>query len=61
MGLVAHPLKGAVQKDLRQARYTIDIISMLEEKTRGNVTAEERKVMERVLGDLRMRFLEATK
>jgi hypothetical protein len=38
----------------------IDILSLLEEKTRGNLTAEERQVLEQVLYELRMRYIEAS-
>jgi DNA replication initiation complex subunit (GINS family) len=36
----------------------IDILTVLEEKTRGNLTAEERQLIEQVLFELRMRFVE---
>ena len=36
----------------------IDILSLLEEKTRGNLTAEERQLLEQVLFELRMRYVE---
>jgi len=38
----------------------IEILSLLEQKTRGNLTAEERQVLEQVLYELRMRFVEAS-
>ena len=38
----------------------IDILALLEEKTRGNLTAEERQVLEQVLYELRLRFVEAS-
>jgi hypothetical protein len=47
--------------DLEAASQLIDIIAMLEEKTRGNLTAEERQLMDQVLYELRMRFVEAKK
>jgi hypothetical protein len=61
MGLVEHPLKKQVTKDLRAARYAIDLVAVLETKTRGNLTDEEKRVLERVLADLRVRFVEASK
>ena len=39
----------------------IEILSLLDQKTRGNLTAEERQVLEEVLFELRMRFVEATR
>ena len=38
----------------------IDILALLEEKTRGNLTAEERQLLEQVLYELRMRFVEVS-
>ena len=45
--------------NLDGAAQMIDILSLLDEKTRGNLTAEERQVLEQVLYELRMRFIEA--
>jgi Domain of unknown function (DUF1844) len=47
------------EPDLDGASQMIDILSLLEEKTRGNLTPEERQVLEQVLYELRMRFVEA--
>ena len=47
--------------DLDAAAQLIEIIAMLEEKTRGNLTAEERQLMDQVLFELRMRYVEAKK
>jgi hypothetical protein len=49
------------EPDLEAAAQLIDIIAMLEEKTRGNLTAEERQLIEQVLFELRMRFVDAKK
>jgi uncharacterized protein DUF1844 len=38
----------------------IEILALLDEKTRGNLTAEERQMLEQVLYELRMRFVEAS-
>ena len=38
----------------------IEILGLLDEKTRGNLTAEERQMLEQVLYELRMRFVEAS-
>ena len=45
--------------NLDGAGQMIDILALLEEKTRGNLTLEERQVLEQVLYELRMRFVEA--
>jgi hypothetical protein len=43
--------------DLRAARQMIDMLSMLREKTRGNLTPDEAASLERILTDLRMQFV----
>jgi uncharacterized protein DUF1844 len=46
--------------NLEGAAQMIDILTLLEEKTRGNLTIEERQVLEQVLYELRLRFVDAT-
>jgi hypothetical protein len=46
--------------NLEGAAQMIDILALLEEKTRGNLTLEERQVLEQVLYELRLRFVEST-
>jgi len=48
------------EPNLEGARQMIDILALLEEKTRGNLTAEERQVLESVLYELRLRFVEVS-
>ena len=48
------------EQNLEGAAQMIEILTLLEEKTRGNLTAEERTLLEQVLYELRMRFVEAT-
>jgi hypothetical protein len=45
--------------NLEGASQMIEILAMLEQKTRGNLTAQERSLLERVLYDLRMRYVAA--
>ena len=47
--------------DLEAAGQMIDILALLEEKTRGNLTAEERQLLEQGLYELRLRFVEVKK
>ncbi len=48
------------QVNLEGASQMIAILALLEEKTRGNLTASERQVLEEVLYELRLRFVEAS-
>ncbi|MFL5308751.1 MAG: DUF1844 domain-containing protein [Polyangia bacterium] len=61
LGELEDPEAGAARPDLAMAKHTIDILSMLEEKTKGNLTPAEEKLMESLLFDLRLRYVEATK
>ncbi len=47
-------------KNLPLAKQTIDLIGLLQQKTKGNLTSDEEKLMESVLYDLRMRYVKAT-
>lgn len=48
------------EPDLDGARQMIEILALLDQKTRGNLTAEERQILEQVLYELRLRFVEAS-
>jgi Domain of unknown function (DUF1844) len=61
LGELEHPDVGGPQKDLALAKHTIDILVMLEEKTRGNLTPAEEKLIGSLLYDLRLRYVEAQK
>lgn len=58
LGEIPNPLTDQTETDLDAVREFIDIISLLQEKTRGNVDAAEARLFEKVLYDLRMRFVE---
>lgn len=61
-GDLPDPMTGAkAEPNLEGAAQMIEILALLEEKTRGNLTAEERQLLEQVLYELRMRFVDATK
>jgi hypothetical protein len=60
LGDAPHPEDGSAQENLLLAKQTIDIIGMLEEKTRGNLTPEEEKFLENLLVDLRLRYVQKT-
>jgi hypothetical protein len=60
LGDVPDPAGGHDGQDLPAAHQMIDILALLEEKTRGNLTAEERQLVEQLLYELRMRFVEVS-
>jgi hypothetical protein len=60
-GDLADPLSGErAEPNLDGARQMIEILGLLEQKTRGNLTAEERQILEQVLYELRLRFVDAS-
>ena len=61
LGLAPDPVTGEKKNELGLAKQTIDILGMLEEKTKGNLTNEEKQLMESILYDLRLRYVEAAK
>ena len=61
LGEISDPHTGEKKKDLALAKQSVDIISMLKEKTKGNLIEEEEKLLEHLLYDLRMRFVQASK
>ena len=57
-GDVPDPTTGETRApNLEQAGHVIEVMAMLEEKTKGNLTAEERQFLEQVLYELRLRFV----
>ncbi|MGO8971802.1 MAG: DUF1844 domain-containing protein [Myxococcaceae bacterium] len=60
MGASAHPDTGLVQRDEALARQSLDLLALLKEKTRGNLTPEEERLFSTLLTDLRLKFLGAT-
>ena len=62
LGDVPDPVSGQTgQVNLQAARQMIEILALLEEKTRGNLSAEERQLLEQIVYELRLRFVEVSK
>jgi hypothetical protein len=61
LGEAPHPETDSMEQNLDLARQTIDLLGLLEEKTKGNLTGEEERLLGQVLFDLRMRFVETQK
>src|SRR5687768_7865611 len=61
-GDVPDPVSGqTAQPNLPAAQQMIDILALLEEKTRGNLSAEERQLLEQIVYELRLRYVEVSK
>jgi len=58
LGLVENPITGKGETNLNQARHFVDTIALLKEKTEGNRTEEETAVIENVLHELQMLFVQ---
>lgn len=52
---------GGDAKDLELARQDIDLLGVLQDKTRGNLTGDEERLLTQALTDLRMRYVEVTR
>ena len=61
LGEIANPMSGKVEIDVPVAKQMIDILGMLKDKTRNNLNASEDRLMEDILFDLRMKYVEAVK
>ena len=60
-GDLPDPVSGErMEPNLDGAAQMIEILTLVEQKTRGNLTAEERQLLEQVLYELRLRFVEAS-
>ncbi len=59
IGLVPDPNSNSVSVNLELARQNIELLAMLQEKTKGNLEADEHKLLDELLFDLRMRFVDA--
>ena len=59
-GEIPDPSSGNKKKNLAMAKHTIDILAMLDEKTRGNLTRDEEQLFKNILYDLRMRYVKET-
>jgi hypothetical protein len=61
MGKLANPVTGEVERDLAQARMSIDMIEMLQRRTQAERTARETEYLDKVLFELRMNFVDESK
>ena len=57
----SHPDGQQSERSLTLARQSIDLLGVLQEKTKGNLTGEEERLLDQALLDLRLRFVEVSK
>ena len=58
LGDAPDPSGGVPRREVAMAKQTIDLLAVLQEKTTGNLTGEEERLLDQVLYDLRMRYVE---
>lgn len=61
LGAMPHPATGQRTVDLETGKYWIDVLAMLSEKTEGNLHAQEKRLFDGLLSDLRMQFVALTR
>ncbi|NJL24907.1 MAG: DUF1844 domain-containing protein [Calothrix sp. SM1_5_4] len=60
MGLEKNPQTGQYEKDLNLARFNIDMLSLLKDKTRNNLDKDEQQFLDSVISDLQLKFVYAS-
>ncbi|HLN99458.1 MAG TPA: DUF1844 domain-containing protein [Pyrinomonadaceae bacterium] len=60
LGMMEHPVTGKREVDLELGKHWIDVLGMLQQKTRGNLLVQEQQILEGLLADLRMQFVSLT-
>ena len=58
LGKIANPINGEVKRDLEKAQQAIDMLEMLEEKTKGNLSEELDKTQAMMLSELRLNYVD---
>ena len=61
LGMVPDPESGKIARDLSVAEHNVELLAMLETKTKGNLTQNEAKLISSLLYDLRLKFVAAKK
>jgi hypothetical protein len=61
LGLAPRPDTNKTAVDLEMARQNIDLLELMQKKTQGNLTADEAKMLERMLYEIRTKYLEVSK
>ena len=60
MGKLTSPITGKVERDLHQAKITVDMLDMIQKKTEGNLDENEEKILDTVMMELQMNYVDET-
>lgn len=58
LGKIVSPITGQVDRDLAMAKGTIDLLEMIQRKTQGNLDADEKQLLEHILYELRLNYVD---
>lgn len=58
LGKIPNPMTNKVERDLEQARMSIDLLDMLKARTKGNLSEDEARMLEQVLRELKLNFVD---
>ena len=58
LGKIKNPVSDKIERNMEQAQQSIDMIEMIREKTKGNISADEQKLMDSLLTELRLNFID---
>jgi hypothetical protein len=58
LGKIPNPMANKVERDLEQARMSIDLLDMLKARTQGNLSEDESRMLEQVLRELKLNFVD---
>jgi hypothetical protein len=61
LGKIPSPITNKVEMSLESAKISIDMLEMMKVKTKGNLSAEEEKILENVITDLQLNYIDAMK
>lgn len=61
LGIIPNPVTNQKEENIPEAKFIIDTLGMLQEKTKGNLNQEEKNLLENLLYELRLQYVDKTK
>lgn len=58
LGKIPHPMTNKIERDIEQARMSIDILDMLKARTQGNLSDDETRMLDHILRELKLNFVD---